>query len=382
MLYLRFELSDEAREQLNALQSARDTLERGMIEPSPVFGQLRRHAIAASVHFSTRIEGNRLTLAQVDSVLRGEQVTARERYVQEVINYWEAIQYAKQLGTDRTAPISEDAIKATHFLVSKSLAGPYNPGQYRKDQNSVVDSVNDRVVFRPPPPEVAGSLMAELVEWLNTTGRQHSVYVRAALTHLNFVAIHPFGDGNGRTARILESLIFYAEGYMSHELISLEEFFGRETQAYYTALNSSLGPAYRPEDANVSHWVNYYVNAHSTQAVAAIERQENAIAQIDALSSAFNLEVIQSLALYFACSDGAITNSDYRDLADVSNQTAVQHLARLVNMGLLQRVGAGRATRYEPTKRVLEVYQSALPDDTDAELSEQDMSGRNQPSLL
>ena len=361
MLYLRFALSDEGREQLDALRQARDTLERGMIEPSPVFGELRRHAIAASVHYSTRIEGNRLTLAQVTSLLRGEQVSAQEHYIQEVINYWEAIQYARQRGAQRVGAVSDDSIQAIHFLVSKSLHGFYNPGRYRTEQNNVVDSASGQVVFRPPPPEAVGPLMTELVEWLNTVGRQHSVYVRAALAHLNFVAIHPFGDGNGRTGRILEALLFYAEGYMSHELISLEEFFGRETQAYYMALNSSLGPVYRPEEVDVSRWVNYYVHAHFTQATAAVGRQEKAAAQVSALAAAFNLEQAQALALYLACTDGSITNSSYRDLAGVSNQTAVQHLTRLVDQGVLRRTGGGRATRYEPTERVRDVFESATP---------------------
>ena len=385
MLYLRFELSDEARDQLNALRAARDTVESGMLEPSPVFGALRRHAVAASVHYSTRIEGNRLSLAQVESVLRGEQVSAQERHIQEVINYWEAIRYVQQRGAEGPESFSNDTIRTIHYLVSKSLPGFYNPGRYRTDQNSVVDGVSGRVVFRPPPPQVVHMLMDEFLEWLNTTGRQHSVYVRAALTHLNFVAIHPFGDGNGRTGRILEALLFYAEGYMSHELISLEEFFGRDTQSYYSALNSATGPAYRPEDALISDWVNYYINAHYTQATLAVERQEIAVARVEALTTAFSLEQAQALAVYVACSDGAISNSDYRDLADVSNQTAVQHLSRLVELGLLQRVGAGRATRYEPTQRALDVYYSAVPDVTDAAGSDANGDASrslDQPSLL
>ena len=363
MLYTRFELSPEARQQLDALPPARDMLERGMLEPSPVFGQLRRNAITRSVHFSTRIEGNRLTLAQVAQVLRGEQVTAQERHIQEVINYWEAIRYVQQRGSAAHAPISDDTIQTIHFLVSKSLPGFYNPGRYRAEQNSVVDGISGRVVFRPPPPENVRPLMAEFVEWLNRTGRQHSVYVRAALAHLNFVAIHPFGDGNGRTGRILEALLFYAEGFMSHELISLEEFFGRETQAYYAALNASLGPVYRPENANVSRWVNYYVGAHFTQAGAAAAQQEFAAAQLAALTGVFTLEAAQALALYLACSDGAITNRGYRDIADVSNQTAVQRLNRLTDQGLLSRVGRGRASRYEPTQRALDVFRSASAQD-------------------
>ena len=98
---------------------------------APCFGALRRHAVAASVHYSTRIEGNRLSLAQVESVLRGEQVSAQERHIQEVINYWEAIRYVQQRGAEGPESFSNDTIRTIHYLVSKSLPGFYNPGRYR-----------------------------------------------------------------------------------------------------------------------------------------------------------------------------------------------------------------------------------------------------------
>ncbi len=358
MLYVRFNPYLQANRHLDELRQAREVLDRGLHEPGPVYGELRRHAVATSVHYSTAIEGNVLTLGQVESLLRGEQVAARDDQVQEVLNYREAINYVQEVGSQRDSQITEQTIRTIHFLVSKSLPGSYDPGRYRTAQNNVVDSVTGRAVFRPPSPEVVGLLMQEFVEWLNNTGRQLDPYLRAALAHLNFVAIHPFGDGNGRTARIIEALIFYMEDYMSHELVSLEEFFGRDTQSYYTALNASLGPFYRPDDADVSPWVNYYLEAHAAQAVAAATRQQTVTSRLNTLTSTFDVDVVRALSVLIAYHNGAVTNSIYRALADVTNQTAVNHLRQLVKMGLLQIVGRGRGTRYEPTELVKDLFDA------------------------
>lgn len=382
MLYLRFNPYLAANRHLDELRTAREVLDQGLLEPGPVYGELRRHAVATSVHYSTAIEGNVLTLGQVESLLRGEQVAARDDQIQEVLNYREAISYVQEVGSQRENQITEQTIRTIHFLVSKSLPGPYDPGRYRAAQNNVVDSVSGRVVFRPPPPEAVGSLMQEFIEWLNSGGRQLDPYLRAALAHLNFVGIHPFADGNGRTARIIEALVFYHAGYKSHELVSLEEFFGSDTESYYAALRNSLGPIYQPERRDVAMWMDYYLRAHVDQAESAVERQRLAISRIGGFLVEFNgLDENQAMALYVACEYGSLTNRTYRELAGVTNQTAVNHLRRLIEMGLLQIVGRGRGTRYQPTQRAMDIYNAYVPDKNDSD-GGTPTPDQNQPTLL
>ena len=226
MLYLRFSPSLDASRLLDELQRARETLDRYQDAPDAYMGDLRRHAIALSVHYSTRIEGNTLTLEQVESLLRGRQIAAPVSQQQEALNYREAMQYAQVVANAASPRITEETVKTIHFLVTKSLPGGYNPGQYRFVQNFVINSATQRSLFRPPPPDRVQPLMEEYVQWLNTPREGLPPYYRAALAHLNFVAIHPFDDGNGRTARIVEALVLYLAGYRSQELVSLEAYFG------------------------------------------------------------------------------------------------------------------------------------------------------------
>ena len=366
MLYLRFTPSLDASRLLDELQRARETLDRYQDAPDAYMGELRRHAIALSVHYSTRIEGNTLTLEQVESLLRGRQIAAPVSQQQEALNYREAMQYAQVVANAASPRITEETVKTIHFLVTKSLPGGYNPGQYRFVQNFVINSATQRPLFRPPPPDRVQPLMEEYVQWLNTPREGLPPYYRAALAHLNFVAIHPFDDGNGRTARILEALVLYLAGYRSQELVSLEAYFGRDTQGYYHAISNSLGPAYDPQGRDVTPWTDYYLRAHAAQAESAAAETRLHRAQIDKLGKAFATQLRGDLdrliALWIACQKGSIANSEYRDLADVGNQTAARHLRGMVAEGLLVRRGTGRGTLYVPTEAVLRVFREVRED--------------------
>ena len=382
MLYLRFSPLPDVERRLETLRGARDFLDGGLSVPGPVLPELRRHAVATSAHYSTRIEGNVLELGQVESLLRGEKVAAEAAQLREAANYAEAIRYVQNVAAQPFTTLTEETIKSIHFMVTKSLPGWYEPGRYRKEQNYIVDRGSRSVVFRPPSPEDVAALMREFVEWLNASSREPEPVFTAALAHLNFVAIHPFVDGNGRTARIIEALMLYRAGYMSHELVSLEEFFGRDTESYYAALRNSLGPLYQPEQRDIAMWMDYYLQAHVTQAAKAVDRQTTAISQHLTLMEAFDLDEVDALALYVACQDGKLSNSIYRTLADVTNQTAAIHLRRLTEKGLLAPIGRGRASRYEPTERALDVFRSATEERVDAEPPDQGTSAESQPQLL
>lgn len=111
MLHLKFNLTPAIRHLLEGLSRAREELDAYLTAPSPIWPELRRHVIAASVHYSTRIEGNTLTLAQVETLLRGGQVSAPPSQAQEARNYYEAMQYAQSVATAPSPRVSEDTTR-------------------------------------------------------------------------------------------------------------------------------------------------------------------------------------------------------------------------------------------------------------------------------
>lgn len=356
---------------LNKLGEARSALDPYTQLPNEYTGELRRHALAQTVHYSTQIEGNTLTLEQVESLLAGEIVKAPQEQVREALNYRESMNYVQTLIMDHNHVITEDVIRTIHYMISNSLPGNYAAGRYRTEQNYVVDRATTRRLFLPPPPEDVNDLMREFVEWVNSE-TAYPFPIKAALAHLNFVAIHPFLDGNGRAARVLDSLIMYSAGFKSQELVSLEAYFGRDNQGYYQALAASLGPHFAPP-MDATTWVEYYLNAHVEQAHITVREVRAMVAEMDGLHYAFGPEgvpISQIIALWIACRTGHISNRAHRSITGRSAPSAAADFTKLLDKDLLIRIGAGRSTAYIPSRRTREAFDAVR----DAVLGEPDDS--------
>ena len=361
MLYIDFYATPDIEEGLSRILVAQRELDPFTEFPYEFSGELRRAVLAQSVHYSTRIEGNTLTLEQVRSVLAGRPVAAPTDQIQEVENYRDAISFVQSLAIGRESAITEESIRTIHFLVTKNLSASYAPGRYRTEQNFVVDRNGARRVFFPPPPEEVPVLMSEYATWLNSR-HEYPPPIKAALAHLNLVAIHPFFDGNGRTARVLESLVMYAGGFKAEELVSLETYYGQDNQAYYQALSSALGPRYSPP-RDTTPWVRYHVEAHAQQSQEAVRQFHTAMDEffgMDLLLDPFDLTPDQLVGAVMACHLSSITNREYRQATDRSTQGAIADFNALIEKGLLARVGGGRSTAYVPSERLQEIYSDVI----------------------
>ena len=367
MLYLRFTLSMAIQDQVRSLGRAREELDQFALLPEEYTGGLRRHALAESVHYSTAIEGNTLTLQQVKTLIEGGTVRAPRHQVQEAENYREAVAYVQSLVMVSGAAASEDVVRAIHYLISKSLPGAYAAGQYRTEQNYVVDRVTGRRIFTPPAHQDVPPLMREMVDWLNSD-YDYPMSIKAGLAHLNFVAIHPFLDGNGRVARVLDSLVMYRGGFRSQDLVSVEAYFGEDNRGYYRALAAALGPRYSPE-RDVTSWVEYHLGAHVAQARAAVEATRQTVGDMDKLWDALEgdgLPAWQLIAVYLAGDDGQVSNRQYREMTGRSAQSAVADFTALIEKGLLTRSGRGRGVVYVPTQRTWDIFTAIRQDDNGA----------------
>ena len=253
--------------------------------------------------------------------------------------------------------MNEDTIRTIHYLISKSLPGKYAPGRYRAEQNYVVNRITQRRIFLPPSAEDVPVLMQEFVTWLNSEQNLPGA-IKAALAHLNLVAIHPFADGNGRTARVVDSLVMYGSGFKSQDLVSLEAYFGRDNRGYYEAFASVLGPRYAPPH-DVTEWIEYYLHAHVEQAGITIQEIRNMVAEMDRLQEVFGsegLSISQTIVLWLASRRSRISNRAYRTITGRSAQSAVVDFRKLMDKDLLVRTGKGRSTAYVPSQRVRNAF--------------------------
>lgn len=256
----RYTLTPAIARGLMAIEAARAVVETTPLPPV-VEAELRRRARVRSAHYSTRIEGNRLTLAQAEAVVSSSnaQVRGRERDVREVRNYWNALLRVEEWAAAGT-PLTEELIRRMHALVEK---GPRaRPTPYRDGQNVIRDSASHAIIYLPPEAQDVPPLMAALVEWVNSAGQEGlPAPLIAGLVHYQFVTIHPYYDGNGRTARLLANFILSRAGYGLNGFLSLEEQHARDLEAYYHSLaihphhNYYAGRA----EADVTPWLEYFI---------------------------------------------------------------------------------------------------------------------------
>jgi len=225
-----------------------------------VLQSLRESARLFSTHYSTQIEGNRLTLQQVESVIRGGTFPNRERDEKEVKHYYLALDYVDVLLDEPSeCAIQEQWVQTIHGLV---MDGRQRPSAYRDGQNVIRDSATGRIVYMPPEAKDVAGLMQEMTGWINDE-KELPVPMRAAIAHYQFATIHPYYDGNGRTARLLTNLILHRSGYGLKGIYSLEEYYARNLQAYYDALDVGASHNYYlgREKADITGWIAYFCSA-------------------------------------------------------------------------------------------------------------------------
>jgi len=241
--------------------------------PPAVEAELRRQAQVRSTHYSTRIEGNRLTLAEAEKVIRGAktQFHGRERDVREVRNYWNALLRVDEWA-EAKRPLTEDLIRKLHALVEH---GPRaRPTPYRTGQNVIRDSASGALIYMPPEARDVPALMAAMVRWISDAEKAGvPVPVIAGLAHYQFVTIHPYYDGNGRTARLLATFLLHRGGYGLHGFLSLEEYHAQDLADYYASL--AVHPHHNYYEgragADLTPWLDYFIStlASTFQAVRA-----------------------------------------------------------------------------------------------------------------
>jgi Fic family protein len=259
-----YSLTSKMARDLMAIQAAREAVDRTPLPPT-VVSSLRYQARLRSSHFSTRIEGNRLSLEEARQVIKGAKVAfhGRERDVAEVGNYWRALLLVEKWAGQRVE-FSENLIRRVHGLVEK---GPRaKPTPYRDGQNAIRDSGTGALVYLPPEAKDVPALMKNFAAWVRRALEEKiPVPLVAGLAHYQFVTIHPYYDGNGRTARLLATFLLHREGYSLNGFFSLEEHHARDLAGYYKALETHPHHNYYEGrlGADLTHWLEYFLKGLS-----------------------------------------------------------------------------------------------------------------------
>ena len=188
--------------------------------------RLRRNKLITSIHASLAIEGNTLSKGQVRDIIDGKEVVGPANEIKEVQN----IKLAYEQLT-KVKPYSEKDLLKIHGIIEKDLV-PL-AGKYRTGNEGVF--AGDKCIFICPPPQQVPYLMSELFDWLNREKKNIDPLILSSIFHYEFVFIHPFQDGNGRTARFWQNAILSKYDKI-FEVVTIENMIEKNQQEYYDAI--------------------------------------------------------------------------------------------------------------------------------------------------
>lgn len=308
-------------------------------------GRLRRDIEAESVAASTSMEGVAVTAEEVRRILAGDvppSVSAADAAL--VRGYRDAMSFVLRRADDPAFQWNREVLIGIHDRV---LAGSFGEGagRFRSGTIEVVDGRSGEIVFTPPDGAEIPQLLDRVSDELRRSKRHPAL--DASWVHVAIAAVHPFRDGNGRTARILASLAMYRGGFKRPEFCSLEEWWGRHRDDHYAAFRS-LGPRFDAA-ADVTPFVVAHVGAQVEQ-VRGLYRQERigrmVWTALENLSGERHLPLRLANVFWDAFHERVVTAGYYRQLADVSPATATADLRSAAAAGLLQPHGERRGRRY------------------------------------
>lgn len=353
---------------LEAIDELRDGLRFYVRTPRRWHGTLRRASVARAVQGSNSIEGYHATVEDVAAVLEDEHPPGLDTDTRKaIIGYRNAMTYVIQQA--RAKPlIDASVLRALHFMITQHDFSA-NPGLWRPGPIFINDS-EGRIVYEGPEQHLIEELVGELLDRI--AGDRSHVMVTAAMAHLNLVLVHPFSDGNGRVARCLQSLVLGCEGLISPEFLSIEEYLGRNTAAYYSVLSDVAAGRWSPE-RSARPWIEFCITAHYRQAITLrrrIREMEELWDRCEQLAARHRLHTRTVAALVDAARGWRLRRSLYLKITrsstgeKLSEAVATRDLAAMARAKLLDPRGERRGRYYVGTPSLRQVWseiRSARP---------------------
>ncbi len=316
----------------------------GALEPERLSG-LRRIATIESIGSSTRIEGARLSDAEVDRLLTGVDVASFGiRDEQEVLGYADAMELVFAAWSQLR--LTENHIKQLHAtLLQRSERDERHRGEYKKLPNDVVAKDEEgrtiATLFETASPFDTPRLMERLLAWTNTAldDRIHHPLLVIGTFVMRFLAVYPFQDGNGRLSRILTTLLLLRTGYTYVPYSSLERVIEDNKNDYYRTLRRAQATLDRGE-AQLGEWLLFFLRCLAKQKDVLARRieREHILAALHPLDAEL---------LELARQHGRLTLAAAQEITGANRNTLKAHLKRLVASRRLRLLGRGRGAWYE-----------------------------------
>jgi len=345
-----YQITDELLKTIAEIESLRSQVAHSRILPEREI-ELRHRATVEATHSSTAIEGNPLNLKQVEKVLADGTVLTRHQYAEiEVRNYKKALDHIDKRKTSGK-PIELADILMIHKLIMEGLLPPEKTGVLRNVGVDIIDQ-DDTVLYKGPETAILKEEITALLEWLGSSENVHPI-IAAAILHFQFVSIHPFPDGNGRTTRVLTQLYLGLRDYDFRGTLVLDSYYYTYKREYYAALHAVQGESYQSAAVAVlDSWITYFTQGFLSAAkVLSVEVMIlSSVIAGDKPIKRINAEDADLLS--YAKQFGSISLAEAESvLPNVPRRTLQRKLKKLVDNGYLTVSGSTRSTVYVWTKK-------------------------------
>jgi len=356
----KFTITNKILTNIGVIEACREVINNAPLIPS-YEKQFQKEASLSAIHHGTHIEGNELSFTQAEGVLEGKKIVAGERDIQEVIDYRNVLKYLDEEiyefkeGGEKEVDFKyhEKHILKIHCLAAEKLVPEEERGKFRKVQVILRNAQTGEVVFRPPPAPEVPYLIEDFLKWLNSAeGREVHPVLRSAIAHYVISSVHPFTDGDGRTARGFATLILFAEGYDIKKLFSLEEYFDQNALEYYESLRKTdLTNEANFGERDLTAWIEFFAKSLAIELTRVKEKVRKISLDSKIKEKLGGRQVAlnerQMKIMEYIESRGQATMKDLKPLLPmISEDTVLRELYALMKQRLVKKKGSRKAARY------------------------------------
>lgn len=359
----KYSITTAILKDIGQVEASREVIENAPLVPTWE-AKFQDDAKLRAAHYGTMLEGNDLTFNEAKIIVEGDiesikgasdaGVVARDRDIQEVINYRRVLDYIESLsanGKPESFTYTPDLLFNLHKLVVDKLIDPGSSGAFRLSQVVLRNSITGEIGFRPPQALEVPFLIEDFFSWLSGDfGRKEHPVIRAAITHYVLAAVHPFVEGNGRTARAFATLVLFMEGYDIKRFFALEEYFDKNAEDYFGSLMQVSNQSPQLEDRDLTPWIETFTKALAIELVRIKEKVRQLSVDIkikERQGKQVALNERQMKLMEYLNSNGEATMAQAKTLFPmVSEDTVLRELKYLIEKGVVSKKGSTKAARY------------------------------------
>lgn len=305
--------------------------------PELILTRFEKDSYAISAHASTSIEGNPIPLTDVRKILKNTPAHIRDTE-KEILNYNKALEYLNTLVL-KPRPITNAFICKTQFIVTDGLMEKRDIGKYRMEPVVVNDPRKRKIAYIPPNAEEIIPLMNELIGYLEKEYNTIDPLILAGIFHKQFVVVHPFMDGNGRTARLVTKYLLARMGLDTFQLFSFENYYNQNVTKYFSSVGV-FGDYYDiKEKIDFTDWLTYFTDGIIDELLRVQKLLKSSI-------TTNRLTDYEKIIVEYIKKNGSISKSEYSNIIDRARSTQILDFKRLVNKNVIAKQGKGKATYY------------------------------------